>query len=1634
MKTPNTTPLTTRATLIATAAYNTRWFARLVAGSAVLSSSALATDWEGDVSGDWNDNNNWVGDAGTIGSNATINATVPNIATISADIPGNPVDIFVGTGAGTNGRLDHTAGIAATGGGNWMFVGHNGGTGTYNLADTAGTGGSFTGFGQGTGNMNVGGRLYIGGFAGTGSNGTVNVNTTGTLAIPGQLQIGTNGSTGTLNIDSGAVTTGDWTEVGNGAGCNGTLRIADGSITKTGGNHFIVASNGATGQMVQTGGALNINNDVWIGQAGGSTGTVDISAGSITNGGWSIIGRAGGNGTFNMTGGSWTKNGGGVFVVAEGNGSVGVLNQSAGDISAGSGEFWVGQAAGSTGTYNLSGGTLVTNNWVAVGRDGGTGTVNMTGGTWTKAVNGAFIIGASGPGTLDQSAGLVDVQLGDTWMGENNTCTYTLSGSGEFRANYFQVARNGASVSTVNFNGGTLRANQIVGGAGTENVSFNGTQIIARVDQANFIGGMDFGGATIDAGGLLIDSNGFNLTAPQSFDGTGGVVKSGAGSLTLSGGNSYAGDNVVNAGTLNLDAGATGTGAITLADATTLGINALFAGDQLTASAATFGSSADTTLNLGLGDVNGFNPANSILDVTGALAVNGVVTVNVAGAKFAVGEIPLLSYNAAQLSGSGSFLLGTLPSGVVATLESDPDYFGPGLAAVYLDITSVALPEWNGTNEVVLEKFADTVDASADIVVTDATGIVVGQLVRGAGIPAATTVTAISGLTITLSAPATATDTFVDLDFVVTAGTNEGLWDTTTENWVDQVTSLSSLYADPNPVLFSDNATGPTAVVLNSVVSPSEVNFNNSTLVYSLSGSGEISGTTGLLKQGSAGLTVENSNSYTGVTRLEGGTTTVATLANGGVNSPLGAATSDPANLVLAGGTLEYTGGAISFDRGLSLQGASGLIHANDLTLTGPLARTAGGITKTGAGLLTLSNAANAIGTFRVNEGNLAFDGSGGPQVNNANGFFMGAGVNVSLPNDTVLNSGGDVNVGDVAGAVSTLTLSGNAVFNSPNRVLAGVNSAAATGDIMVSGDAEFNILGGWFSAGQTGTGNLTVKDNGRFYQATSDFNISDLANSVGNFNLQDAGEADVNFGWFAKNPGTTANVNISGGTFNTRAGFMAGGLASDAVPSTGLGAVANINQTGGAVTFNSDDNRIGANATAVWNISGGSILSNGWMTLGRYVGGSGTMNASGGTVTQNHPDRPFRVGENGSGVLNVSGTAEVTAANAGGFSLGGGAGSSGEINLDGGTLVANRIYAGGVDGNSALSFDGGTLRAAAGANPDWIPAVLDLASVDAGGAFIDTNGQTVAISQVLDDGGGDLTKQGAGTLRLNGANSYFGTTTVEAGELGGTGSLTGPLVVDAGATVNPGVTAGTFTVGDATTINGTYVCEIDGANADNLAVFGPLTIGNGAVLDFNELSAPTAIVYIIASYGSLSGSFTVQDLPAGYTLDTNYQGGNQIALVKTLSVYEAWAASFGLDPFTDGASGFDKDGDGQSNGLEFALGGSPVSGSDNAKVYQLRGDTADAGTDEELLLTIAVRSGTPAFAGSPSPTATHDGVTYTIEGSLDLADFTSAVTPVAAVTTGLPAAPAGYEYRTFSLDASDGLPSKGFLRVDVTP
>ena len=65
----------------------------------------------------------------------------------------------------------------------------------------------------------------------------------------------------------------------------------------------------------------------------------------------------------------------------------------------------------------------------------------------------------------------------------------------------------------------------------------------------------------------------------------------------------------------------------------------------------------------------------------------------------------------------------------------------------------------------------------------------------------------------------------------------------------------------------------------------------------------------GLTKAGPGTLTLANAgNDYVGVTTVAGGTLAATTLTDGGNASSIGAASSDPANIVLAGGTLAYTG------------------------------------------------------------------------------------------------------------------------------------------------------------------------------------------------------------------------------------------------------------------------------------------------------------------------------------------------------------------------------------------------------------------------------------------------------------------------------------------------------------------------------------------------------------------------------------------------------------------------------------------------------------------------------------------------------------------------------------------------------
>src|SRR5262249_48358076 len=146
---------------------------------------------------------------------------------------------------------------------------------------------------------------------------------------------------------------------------------------------------------------------------------------------------------------------------------------------------------------------------------------------------------------------------------------------------------------------------------------------------------------------------------------------------SLAGNNTYSGDTRVNAGRLYVTTASSGTGAYSSANGTTLGVNVTSINGSLTVSTLSLGSSTASTVefqNLNSTTVPAISGNN--------LTVTGAVTVNITGGPFiAAQNYPLIGYT--NLSGTGGFVLGTLPPGVNATLVTNS-------SPISLQVNSVA--------------------------------------------------------------------------------------------------------------------------------------------------------------------------------------------------------------------------------------------------------------------------------------------------------------------------------------------------------------------------------------------------------------------------------------------------------------------------------------------------------------------------------------------------------------------------------------------------------------------------------------------------------------------------------------------------------------------------------------------------------------------------------------------------------------------------------------------------------------------------------------------------------------------------------------------------------------------------------
>jgi autotransporter-associated beta strand protein len=325
----------------------------------------------------------------------------------------------------------------------------------------------------------------------------------------------------------------------------------------------------------------------------------------------------------------------------------------------------------------------------------------------------------------------------------------------------------------------------------------------------------------------------------------------------------------------------------------------------------------------------------------------------------------------------------------------------------------------------------------------------------------------------------------------------------------------------------------------------------------------------------------------------------------------------------------------------------------------------------------------------------------------------------------------------------------------------------------------------------------------------------------------------------------------------------------------------------------------------------------------------------------------------------------------------------SGNINIKPGAEFQVGSYGAVCTVSNPIFVEGGTI---AGIEGNTLPSSYESPITTAGNVTLRADANFIINGAI--SGTGSLNKTGGATLTVNGATSHTGNTTV---------------------------TAGTLTLTQASTLDDASSVSISATGTLNLVASGDDEVASLTI-------AGTQVYGIWGAVGSGAPNESARITGAG-------------RLVVDADPFTLWAQAKGLDGTAGKEAGKtdDPDGDGSNNLAEFAFGGNPLSGADNAKSFVFAADSSDAGTDKDLILTIAVRTGTPAFTGSPSPTATHDGIIYNIEGSLDLAGFASAVSSVDSVITGLPALAGGYEYRSFSLDVSNGLTGKGFLRAKVT-
>jgi autotransporter-associated beta strand protein len=546
-----------------------------------------------------------------------------------------------------------------------------------------------------------------------------------------------------------------------------------------------------------------------------------------------------------------------------------------------------------------------------------------------------------------------------------------------------------------------------------------------------------------------------------------------------------------------------------------------------------------------------------------------------------------------------------------------------------------------------------------------------------------------------------------------------------------------------------------------------------------------------------------------------------------------------------------------------------------------------------GTGTLNILNGSNI-----TTDGNLVVGQSQDPNVDSSGIVNIETGGTLIIKGaNSLLGFFGDNNAGFNFPTSGTVNVNGG-TFN-----WAGVNPNST---LWVGGDSNTNRVGKGVlavSAGTASGGALRVGDYG-----------------IGTLNLT-GGTLTSN--WYmsvglGNNPNTGhGEVNMSGGTLNVAELSINENKVEDCT-FTQTGGTVNMGYTGTIGTYAL---RIGRSdkGKGIYNISGGelNVAGNDLWVEGRKEGvlnisGTAAVNVNSIAVPNRASDYALNVGGRDNGIATVNqtgGTVVIQPTSLLGLFFGGANGGTSTYNLSGGSLTLGDISPGNGSTAKIFNFNGGTLIAndtLIVPNPFITDASGFVTTISSGGANINTAGFSMTWTTPI-TGAGNLMKSGAGSLVLQGDNSYAGSTTVSGGVLlatntSGSATGTGAVTVSSGAAIG-----GTGTVGGNTTISGTLAPGMVGATGsvafgstltvnatsatelqlggssdfDHVAVTGAATLGGTLQLSLlNAYEPAQGQTHRVLDAGSVVGHFTMV-------------AGNQLSSDRWLAVtYDATGVS----------------------------------------------------------------------------------------------------------------------------------------------